>query len=255
MYGAIIGDLAGSIYEYEQTKIIKNIEINNLIEENAFYSDDTILTIAILDAVLHNRNYEKYLKQYINKYEDYKPNFHPYFKTPFSPNLIKWSKSNTTGTSHGNGAMMRISPIGYMFDSEEDIIENVYLATIPSHNSKEAISSATIVALVIYYLRKGFSRDEIFKKLDIKIKYVPFTKFNTTCFETIENSLYVLYNSISFEDAIKKAIYIGGDTDTNSAIVGSMAESLFGIDNDLINKANNKIPLEFQKILKKAYLK
>lgn len=252
MYGAIIGDLAGSIYEYEQTKSIKNIEINNLIEENAFYSDDTILTIAILDAVLHNRNYEKYLKQYITKYEDYKPNFHPYFKTSFSPNLIKWGKLNITGTSHGNDAMMRISPIGYMFDCEEDIIENVKLATIPSHNSEEAISSATIVALIIYYLRKGLSRDEIFKKLDIKIKYVPFTKFNTTCFETIDNCLYVLHNSISFEDAIKKAIYMGGDTDTNAAIVGSMAESLFGIDNDLINKSNHKIPLEFQKILKKA---
>ena len=150
--------------------------------------------------------------------------------------------------------MMRISPIGYMFDSEEDIIRNVYLATIPSHNSEEAISSATVVALIIYYLRKGLSRDEIFKKLDIKIKYTPFTKFNTTCFETIDNCLYVLYNSISFKDAIKKAIYMGGDTDTNAAIVGSMAESLFGIDNDLINKANNKIPLEFQKILKKVYI-
>ena len=252
MYGAIIGDLAGSIYEYEQTKKVRSIDAKSIIVEKSFYSDDTILTIAILDAILHDKDYATYLKRYIHEYRDYKPNFTPYFKTPFSPKLIKWSESNEIGTSHGNGAMMRISPVGYLFDKEEDVIKNAKLATMPSHNSKEAIKSATTIALIIFYLRKGLDKDEIFKKLNIDLKYIPFTKFNTTCEETIGNCLYAFYNSISFEDAMKKTLLMGGDTDTNCAIVGSMAEALYGVEEELINKTNSKLPDKFVKTLKKV---
>ena len=108
MYGAIVGDLAGSIYEYEQIKSIKPVIMNNLIEDNSFYSDDTILTIAIKDAILHNSKYEYYLKKYIKEYEEYKPLFKPYFKSAFSPNIIEWMKGNKEGNSKGNGALMRI---------------------------------------------------------------------------------------------------------------------------------------------------
>ena len=109
------------------------------------------------------KDYDYYLRKYIQEYSEYKPDFNPYFKSSFSPNLVKWSQSNIIGTSHGNGAMMRISPVGYMFDSEKEVIENARLATIPSHNSKEAIDSATMVALIIYYSRKGYTKDEIFR--------------------------------------------------------------------------------------------
>ena len=252
MYGAIVGDLAGSIYEFDQLKRIHKVQMSNLIEDNAFYSDDTILTIAILDAILNNKDYDYYLRKYIQEYSDYKPDFNPYFKSSFSPNLVKWSKSNVIGASHGNGAMMRISPVGYMFDSEIDVIKNARLATIPSHNSKEAINCATTVALIIYYLRKEYSKEEVFKRLNINVKYTPFTKFNITCEETIDNCLYVLYNSNSFEDAIRKTLLMGGDTDTNCAIVGSMAEALYGIDKQLIQQINEKIPEKFVKILERT---
>lgn len=252
MYGAIIGDLAGSIYEYNQLKNIHSIKMNNIIENNSFYSNDTILTIAVLDAIMNDRDYDYYLRKYIEEYKSYKPNFIPYFNSSFSPNLIKWSKSNEIGTSHGNGAMMKISPVGFMFDNEKDVIENARLATIPSHNSKEAIESATLVARIIYYFRNGYTKEEIYNKLNIDIKYIPFTKFNTTCEATIDNCLYVLYNSNSFEDAIYKTLLMGGDTDTNAAIVGSMAEVLYGIDNSLIEKVNSKIPDKFVKILSKT---
>jgi len=252
MYGAIIGDLAGSIYEYDQIKKVKNIEIKNLIEENSFYSDDTILTIAILDAILNDKNYEKYLREYIKKYSNYKPNFKPYFKTTFSPSLMKWANNESVGNSLGNGAMMRISPIGYMFDSEIDVIKNVRLATIPSHNSEEALNCATKIALIIFYLRKGLNKEEIFKKLKIKPQFKPFTKFNYTCSETIDNCLYTFYNSTGFEEAIRKAIYLGGDTDTNACIVGALAEAAYGVSSELIEETNKKLPDEFVKILSKT---
>ena len=244
MYGAIIGDLAGSIYEYNQTKEIISIIPNKIISEDSFYSDDTIL---------HDKNYDYYLRKYIQEYKNYKPNFSPYFKTSFSPNLIKWSESDIKGTSCGNGAIMRISPIGYMFDSEEEVRENAYLATIPTHNTKEAIDAATIVALIIYHARHGLKKGEIFKKLNIDSNYRPFTKFNKTCNETLDNCLYMLENSSGFANSIRKTLLMGGDTDTNCAIVGSMAEAIYGIDDKLIKEANEKIPESFQKLLVRGY--
>ena len=250
MWGAIIGDLAGSIYEYEQ---IKEVNCSEIIPQNAFFSDDTILTIAILDAIQHDKDYEKYLRLYGNKYALYRPNFEPYFKTSFAPGFIKWLKNEREGNSIGNGAMMRISPVGYMFDNEEEVRRNCRLATIPSHNSNEAIASAEIIALIIFYARKAFCKKEIIDKLNINLKYQPFETFNSTCSQTIDNCLYAVFTSNSFEESINKVISYGGDTDTNACIVGSMAEAMYGIDNDLINKARYKIPKEFNLILDRAY--
>ena len=117
--------------------------------------------------------------------ENYRPDFEPYFKTSFSPNTIQWAKGLGISNSIGNGAMMRISPVGYLFDTEEEVIENARLATIPSHNSEEAIYSATIIALMIYYFRNGLSIEEVYKKMKLQAKYQPFTKFNMTCGEMV----------------------------------------------------------------------
>lgn len=252
MYGAIIGDLAGSIYEYNQTKEIKNIKINNIIEKDSFYSDDTILTIAILDAIMNDKDYEKYLKYYIQKYKDYHPNFSPYFKSAFSPSLIKWSEGLKKGNSAGNGAIMRLSPVGNLFDSEGETRINSILATLPSHNNYDSLNSSMTVALLIYYLRLGNSKDEAYEKLNINLEYKPFKTFNKTCKETLNNCLYIAYYSNSFEDSIEKIIYEGGDTDTNACIVGSITESMYGISESLINEANKKLPDEFVYKLRKV---
>ena len=249
MYGSIYGDLAGSIYEFEQLKEIKSIDNGGYLSDKSFFSDDTILTVAVCAAIKDDKDYDKYLRKYIIDYMDYKPDFHPYFRSSFSPNLIKWAKSDLEGHSQGNGAMMRISPVGFLFDSEDEVIENARLATIPSHNSEEAIDSATKIALVIFYLRKGYSKEEVFNMLDINVKYTPFKKFNTTCSETIDNCLYAFYCSNSFIDAMQKTLLMGGDTDTNCAIVGGMAEACYGMDNSLIQDVNKKIPTKFVKVL------
>ena len=109
MLGAIYGDKAGSIYEYNQTKEITKIFPDKLITDESFYSDDTIETIALIDAITCNKDYEKTLRRYINDNKNYKPNFEPYFEKPFSPNTMKWAKGEGNSNSTGNGAMMRIS--------------------------------------------------------------------------------------------------------------------------------------------------
>ena len=253
MLGAIIGDLAGSIYEFDQVKNHRDIKIKNIIEDNAFYSDDTILTIAIADAIINNKDYGQTLKQYAHKYGDKVPKSIPYFKTMFSPNFLKWANSNTLGESSGNGAMMRISPVGYLFNNEEDIIKNSYLATSSSHNTKEAVDSATKIALIIFYSRNGLSKEEIIEKLGLEIKKPKIDKFNYTCSDTIDICLYSLFNSNTFDDSIRLAISFGGDTDTNACIVGSMAEAMYGIPKELKQKALEKLPKEFIDILNKCY--
>lgn len=253
MLGAIYGDKAGSIYEFSQTKNIEGINPEKLILPNSFYSDDTIETIAVIDAITNNKDYEDTLRKYILDNIEYRPNFKPYFKTSFSPGTIKWAKRIGRSDSIGNGAIMRISPVGYLFNSEDDVIENARLATIPSHNSKEAIESATIVALMIFYFRNGLTKEEVFKKLNLLVKYEPFRKFNTTCNETLGNCLYALYNSISFADAIRKILLMGGDTDTNCCIVGSIAESLYGMSEKQREDAISNLPSDYVKILKKVY--
>ena len=253
MLGAIYGDKAGSIYEFSQLKEIKMVNPKQLIQPNSFYSDDTIETVAIIDAIINKKDYGEVLKEYILRYENYKPNFKPYFKTSFSPGTIKWANGEKGNDSIGNGAIMRISPVGYLFDTEEDVIYNARLATICSHNSKEAVECATIIALMIYYFRNGLTKEEVYKKLNLIIKYKPFFKFNTTCYETIGNILYVIYHSTSFEDGIRKTLLMGGDTDTNACIVGSVLESLYGMTNEQKELAVKDLPNDFVKVLKKVY--
>lgn len=253
MLGSIYGDKAGSIYEFNQTKKIESINPEKLILPNSFYSDDTIETIAVIDAIVDNKDYEETLRKYILENIDYKPNFKPYFKNSFSPGTIKWAKGIGRNNSIGNGAMMRISPVGFLFNSENEVIENARLVTIPSHNSAEAIESAIIIALMIYYFRNGLTKEEVFRKLNLLVKYEPFEKFNMTCKETLNNCLYAIYNSTSFEDSIRKTLLMGGDTDTNCCIVGSVAESLYGMSEVQKKDAISELPNEYQKVLKRVY--
>lgn len=253
MLGAIIGDLAGSIYEFEQIKNTHPVVINNIIEKDAFFSDDTILTIAILDSIVSKKDYALKLKEYGKKYESYLPNYKPYFSTSFSPGFMKWVDGDFVGSSMGNGAMMRVSPVGYLFDSKEEILENARLATIPSHNNEFAIYCSQIISLIIFYFRKGYTKEQVIGELNLKIQKPNIDKFNYTCEDTLGVCLYSLFNSSSFEDSIKLAISFGGDTDTNACIVGSMAEALYGIDADLVEMALNKLPKEFIELLKRVY--
>ena len=253
MLGAIIGDLAGSVYEYDQIKKAHEIKIEKIIEDNAFFSDDSILTMAILDAILSNKDYGGKLKEYAKKYEKYLPDCKPYFNTVFSPGFSKWANGDYIGNSMGNGAMMRVSPVGYLFDSKEEVLENARLATIPSHNDEVSIKCAQTIALIIYYFKKGYSKNKVIEMMNLTIKKPVIDKFNYTCKDTIDLCLYSIFTSNSFKESIQIAISFGGDTDTNACIVASVCEALYGIDDDLIKLALEKLPKEFISLLKRVY--
>lgn len=253
MLGAIHGDKARSIFEFSQLKEIKSIDPKVLINKKFFYSDDIIETIAIMDAIINNKEYGETLREYILKYENYRPDFEPYFKTSFSSKTIKWVKGIGRSDSIGNIAMMRISPVGYLFNNENEIIENAKLVTKTSHDSEEAFNSATIIALMIYYFRNGLTREEIFKKLKLCVEYKPFIKFNYTYYDIIGNCLFAIYNSNSFEDAIRKVLLMNVDTEANVRIVESVAEAMYGMNEKEKSDAIFNLPDDYVKIIKKAY--
>lgn len=153
MLGAIIGDLAGTKYEYQEfldsRKAIINLERRRsilepsieLITKESFISDDSLLTIAIAEAIIYKRDYGETLKKYGQKYsEDQEPREN-FFKSAFSPAFINWasSETNKNGISHGNGAAMRVSPVAYLFNDLETVQYEALKTAIPSHDSREGI--------------------------------------------------------------------------------------------------------------------
>ena len=276
MLGAIIGDLAGTKYEYQEFLDSKNGIINvdrrrkifnpnmELLTEESFISDDSLLTIAIAEAIIYNRDYEEALKKYGKKYGNKPLEKEGFFKNAFSPSFIKWanSETNENGTSQGNGAAMRISPIAFLFNDLKTVEEEAKKATIPSHNSSNAIKGAKCLAGVIFLARKKESKDNIRKYVTQKYRYdlnynleelQEYNTFNGTCEVTVPQAIFMFLQSNNFVDSIRKAISIGGDTDTIACMVGGISEAYYGIPKDLRNKALKLIPKDLRKVLIKAY--
>lgn len=276
MLGAIIGDMAGTKYEYQEfldsKKGIINVErrrsiLNSneaLITSNSFISDDSILTIAIADAIVYDRDYMEALKKYGKEYSNKPLEIENFFKSAFSPTFIKWANSNNLeyGTSIGNGATMRVSPVAYLFNSLEKVQLEARKSAVPSHNSVEAIRGAESLASAIFLARNKKSKDDIKNyitekygySLEYNLKKLQETNiFNGTCDVTVPQAIFTFLNSTSFEDSIRKSISIGGDTDTIACMVGSISEAYYGIPKDLRNKALEIIPPQFKHILIESY--
>ena len=254
MLGAIIGDVAGSYYEVLEIEERKNNKKNRTYEERTKIldeniplftdkcsaTDDSILTCAIYDAIENgSKNYEKYLKEYglreVNLGMDI------YGRSRFGSGFVDWLNNKKEGNSFGNGSAMRISPVGFLFDTLEEVKEESKKATIPSHNHEDSIKASEAVAVSIFLLRKGMSKEEVIKYIkdnyysldyDLETLQRAYT-FSSKASNSVPQALYIFSVSNDFEDSIRKAISIGGDTDTIAAIVGSLSESYYGIPENL----------------------
>jgi len=256
MLGAIIGDVAGSYYEVLEIEHFKKtkqprlyhdrikIMDNNvpLFGDNCSCTDDSILTYAIYKAIKENLTYESMLREF--GLRELSLGCDQYGRSRFGKGFVKWLLNEKDGNSYGNGAAMRISPIGFMFDDIDTVFKEAILATIPSHHNDEAIKSAQAVASSILLLRKGYHKAEVLKYLkkyyydldyDLETLRKNYT-FSSRAVDSVPQALFVFFQSDSFEDAIRKAISIGGDSDTIACITGSLAESYYGIDEEIIDQ-------------------
>lgn len=274
MLGAIIGDVAGSIYEVLEVDYLKKKHIPRSYEERikildkniplfnkeSSITDDSILTCAIYDAIKNgNNDYEKYLKEYgINELKLGKDK---YGRDRFSKGFIEWLNDNNKGDSFGNGAAMRVSPVGYLFDSFYEVKENAKISALPTHNNVEAIKASQAIATSIFLMRYGYTKEKVkeyiketYYDLDYDLETLQKTNtFSSKAAVSVPQALFVFFESNDFEDAIRKAVSIGGDSDTIASIVGSLSESYYEIPEELIEQVKPYLNKEIYDLLKERY--
>ena len=270
----MIGDIVGSKYEFNNT-FDYDFE---MLGEGCDFTDDTICTVAVADAILNGRSYQESLLDWCRRY--------PSPKGAYGGRFAGWIRSLDPQpyNSFGNGSAMRVSPVAWLFDDLSQVLEEAEKTALPTHNHPEGIKGAKAVAHAIWHFRKSRfseeskdSENEETKGLknenakaskdenetiqgfmsiarsyyeDFDTRVYPKGKFDETCMDAVPLSFYLLSQASSFEDAIRLAISHGGDSDTIGAIVGSIAEARFGISQEMKEKALSYLPDDMKDIWK-----
>jgi type I restriction enzyme M protein len=255
MIGAIIGDVVGSRFEFDNYRD-KDFD---LFTEDCQVTDDSIMTLAVAKAIMeaekiiystsdgceHEESYYSIIEKMAIKYMQEIGRQYPH--CGYGAMFSKWIFSDYPKpyNSFGNGAAMRISPAGFAARTESEVRKLSNAITRVSHNHEEGLKGAEAVATAIYMARCGFTKNEIREKIARHYYSLDFTidgirssyLFNETCQETVPQAIEVFLESTSFEDAIRLAISLGGDSDTLAAITGSIAEAYYGVPQELEEKA------------------
>ncbi len=267
MLGAICGDIIGSVYEWHNIKT-KDFE---LFKGDCRYTDDSVMTIAIAKACIeylkdkeayeveHNitivpkgsfrNNCIKYMRHFGNEH----------IGAGYGGRFFDWlsTKNPQPYNSYGNGSAMRVSPCGWVAQSLKEAEELAEISAEVTHNHPEGIKGAKAIASAIWLLRNGKTKDEVLEYIKAKYYVIDFTlndirtdyKFDVTCQGSVPQAIEAFMESNSFEDAIKNAISIGGDSDTIGAITGSMAEAFYGIDEEIKNKALSFVTKDLMEVI------
>ena len=265
MLGAIIGDIVGSRFEFNN---VKTKDFGNLFTSDCFFTDDTVMTLAVAKSIV------EYYKQ--DELKVRLPDFvqmnmqemgRKYKHRGYGTMMLQWinSKKPVPYNSFGNGAVMRISPVA---DVSYDVYSAMYMAedvTNVTHNHPESIKAVKAVMDVIFALKRDIPLEDI--RYMVKREYYPemddnFTlekirkdyKFDETCQGSVPQALQAFFESTSFEDAIRNAISIGGDSDTIACIVGMIAEHKYKIPDNLKLMALNYLDKDMKKIIKDFYI-
>ncbi|MCG6136889.1 MAG: ADP-ribosylglycohydrolase family protein [Nostoc sp. LLA-1] len=231
MLGAIAGDIIGSVYEGKNFKT-KDFPLFN---RECRFTDDTVLTVAVADVILNadqspdNNQYIDQLKLYYRRY--------PY--AGYGRNFREWANSNSRQpyNSLGNGAAMRVSPIGYAFNDLDTVLREAQHSAEVTHNHPEGIKGAQATATAIFLARTGHDQAQIKSyiqntfgyNLELTLEQIrPTYQYDSTCPGSVPQAIIAFLESTSFEDAVRNAVSIGGDSDTVSCIAGSIAQAFYG---------------------------
>ncbi len=235
MLGAIIGDIVGSVYERH------NIKTKNFVFFSARHpcrpTDDSIMTLAIANAILNADNYNISLEKEAVKQMQMLGAMYPH--AGYGGKFRYWLRDSNPQpyNSYGNGAAMRVSPCGFAASSLEDVIRLADAVTKVTHNHPEGMKGAEATAAAIYLARIGKTIPEIrgfieqnFYRINFTLDEIrPAYTFDVSCQGSVPQALEAFFESTSFEDAIRNAISLGGDSDTIGAITGGIAQAYYGI--------------------------
>ena len=244
MLGAIIGDIVGSRFEFDEIPT-DNFELF-LDKPRCDYTDDTIMTIAVADAILNHRSYSEALHDWGRRY--------PNPKGGYGNMFAEWLKSDEPKphNSWGNGAAMRVSPVGWLFDDYHEVMDEAKKSAQCSHLHKEAIRGAQCVATLIYWLRTCRITKEEIESADI-MKIGAEGHFDSSCQETVPWAIRCFLDSNSYENAIRNAVMTRGDTDTKAAITGSIAEAFYEVPDTLYEQACSYLEPDMLDIVQQYY--
>ena len=246
MLGAMIGDIVGSVYEWHNIKTTEFI----LFENRNFFTDDTVLTAATAQALMTDGDYTRAYQDFARRYP----------RRGYGGNFKRWiyAQDPKPYNSWGNGSAMRVSPVGFAFDSVEEVLAESKRSASVTHNHPEGIKGAQSTALAILMSRQGASQKEIRSEINRRFKYDlhrtlaeirPHYTFDVSCQGSVPEAIIAFLESENYEDAIRKAISIGGDSDTIACITGGIAEAYFGIPDPIIEEGYLVLPDEFIRII------
>jgi len=226
MLGAITGDIIGSVFEWDNHKSTEF----PLFGKRCTFTDDSVLTIAVADAILNKRDYADALRDWARRYPD----------RGYGGNFGVWAfqKQDTQPyNSWGNGSAMRVSPVGFAYDTLEETLAEAQRSADVTHNHPEGIKGAQSTAAAIFLARQKKSKEEIKGYIAGKFGYDleqtldeirPGYNFDVSCMGTMPVALLAFLESNDFEHAIRLAVSVGGDTDTICCITGGIAEAFYG---------------------------
>lgn len=239
MIGAIIGDIVGSVYEFDNYRS-KNF---TLFTNKCFFTDDTVMTVAIANALIKSEKLQDVADNAVAEMQRLGRKY-PYCS--YGGRFSQWLRSGnpTPYGSYGNGAAMRVSPVGFFAKTLEECKTLSNEVTKVTHNHAEGLKGAECVACCVFLAKHGYDKKvlrvfaEKYYSLDFTIDEIRDSyKFNETCQNTVPQALQAFFESESFEDAIRTAISVGGDSDTLAAITGAIAEAFYGVPGDLQKRA------------------
>lgn len=242
MFGTVIGDIVGSRFEFSLKKPDKNFQ---LFDEKCVYTDDTVLTAAVCQALMEsNLLYPDELKRNVRLRLQEFGRLYPY--AGYGASFIEWIDSiGLPYNSYGNGAGMRVAPVAWVASTMEEVFLLSDIVTGVTHNHPEGLKGARAISLSVFLARHGVEKEKIrqniqqrFYLLDftldsIKDNYVP----SITCQGTVPQAIEAFLESNDFESAIRNAVCLGGDTDTLAAMTGSIAEAYYGVPKTLKEQA------------------
>lgn len=246
--GAIVGDVVGSIYEFDNHKSKEFPLFSNVAE----FTDDSIMTIATMAALLNGGTHDDFINAYRRLGNSY--------PSSYGIRFADWLASDRPEpyNSWGNGAPMRVSPIAWFYSKLEDVERIAKVSAEVTHNHPEGIKGAQSVAGAIFLARTGNSKQDIkdyvekqynyfldFKLNDIRESY----QFDESSAGTVPPAIVAFLESTDLEDAIRNAVSIGGDSDTVAAITGSIAEAFYGVTNDIEEQALKYLPPKLLAVL------
>ncbi len=248
MIGAIAGDIIGSIYEHRPIKT-KDFP---LFDERSRFTDDTVLTIAVAHAILTGKSYLQALVEIGRKYPE----------AGYGGCFLHWLFSDNPKpyNSWGNGSAMRVSPVGFAFTTEDTVLRHAKMTAEVSHNHPEGIKGAQAAALGVFLAKNGAGKDALRSRISEQFGYHlnrtvedirPNYGFDVSCQGTVPEAVIAFLDSDSYEDAVRNAVSLGGDSDTLACITGGIAEAFYGDPGEAIQEqVEKRLPPDLLEIVR-----